>query len=81
MHVDRDDEVLILRIPRHCPLASNDIDDEVLIQRPMLSCLSSSSHPFVCPRPATQVVDVADALLGMVNTTLLLLFTPSATPC
>jgi hypothetical protein len=48
-------------------------DDKVLVPGPMLSSPSSTSRPFLLPRPARQSCDQAEALLGMVEINLLLL--------
>jgi hypothetical protein len=52
--VDNDGEVPIPRFSSRSALALCGIADEVLLLRPMLSCLSSISHPCVHTQPAPQ---------------------------
>jgi hypothetical protein len=56
-------------------LVSCDSDDEALFARFLLSCSSSTSHSFVCPRPAPAGLWPLLSL-GMVNMDLLLLLLP-----
>jgi hypothetical protein len=69
-------EDLLYRERDRSALVSCDINDEVLISGPMLSCLSSTSPSFCSPSPCRALPRrlVADVLLGMLNIDLLLLY-------